>query len=492
MTAVGALERMDDTVSSPPRACDSCRSHPSAQSPQSITPFFGGILAVLFPVVASILGYADILLSYTLGLVFSTILPVLTARLLKQKPGGMVALGLCSYAILALVSLVVLQDSVRELGNPFSMRGDDDLYFRNAIELLEGSFPDLFTPFDILTASFGLINQIAGIRVELPVILPVNWMLAAGSVVLSAQVAARVSSQTPPDWLILATTLGNVTFLQTGVELFRDAFIAFLFLLMLAAGLQRRWGWITATFLVCFLVRGGSALLGLACACMVAFQERLHSKRHVLLMVVAMTVAALLTLTSASLLSRMAPWKTETSGELTEDFLSRREGLISEHESSDGSSTRSIVEMGWKGYPLRPVAFLLAPIRARPLYDNWLIANSGRLIYSSILRHFMIFWNLSIVLWVIVAPRLALGIYRGLTSDSLSWLVTTCVFLMVLCAISFVSYQDRHKTMFIVLLPTMISYADQRRRTTRQRTFIDIAAIVTAAILLFVNRSLLL
>jgi hypothetical protein len=380
-------------------------------------------------------------------------------------------------------------DSLREIGNPFSFRGDDLLYFNNAIEVAHGRIPEQFTPFDLITALAVMVNKLLGIEIELGVVLPVSWMISALCIALAAQFTAQVLSEPVSPWLVLVATLGNVNFLETGAELFRDGFVCLLFLLMLAAAIHRRIFWIVVFFVICLFVRGGAAYLGLAGAGILYVQRNLHSRRDAILLLCGLAAMLPFVMASTTLLAYMQPWRTETRAESLVEFLVHRESLVSEHDITEGSATRSVIEMGWKGYALRPFVYLLAPIRIRSLEGELLIVNGGFTTWEPVTRYFLFFWTLTVVLWVIIAPQLMLGIVKGLTSENICWFLTTCIFLFTLFAISFVSFQDRHKMMFIVIFPLLMCFAAPTRRTRVENTFIRVGMCVTALILLVVNRS---
>jgi hypothetical protein len=445
-------------------------------------------LAFLFPVVLCTCGFQYMLLSYLLGLLGVSTIPLATARLLRH-PYHAIDLAVCAYQILAFTGLVIMQDSLREIGNPFSFRGDDLLYFSNAVEVAHGVIPEQFTPFDLITALAVMVNQVLGIESELGVVLPMSWMISAVCVALAAQFATQILSEPVPPWIVLVPTLGNVTFLETGAELFRDGFVCLLFLLMLAAAIHRRVVWILVFFLICLFVRGGAAYLGLAGAGLLYVHRYLHSRREAVLLLCLLAALSPLVMASSMLLAYIQPWRTETQTESFGELLSHRESLVSEHDVTEGSATRSVVEMGWKGYVLRPFVYLFAPIRVRSLTGNVLVVNGGSITWESVTRYFLIFWTLTVVLWVIVAPRLMLGIVKGLQSTNILWFLVTCIFLLTLLAISFVSFQDRHKMMFIALFPILLSFAASTRRTTAENTIINVGMCVTALILLLVNRS---
>lgn len=427
------------------------------------------MLAIAVPFIYVVIGNAGSLVPWVMCFLLTGCLSGLMRRITKTRI-NLIEFGLLSYLSLSVIGLGVIQTYRAMYGLDFAPFADDSRYFSGIVMILEGhSVPATGYEY-FMSGWYWVVSGFVGSPGNLD-LLPMNWMLGALVACLSYQLAYQVVGRICPAWLVFLALIGNSVFSDTIVHLYRDVLMLVALLACMVAATKGKFVVAILAAVLCASVRMANGIMALFFIVLSARNRmRLFRENPVL------ATSALVTLVVGALvLDNVYKLGTHVrtfgaTGDVREvKKVSILKSAAIRSERLEGSevdrylldSTKMLFRLGPIGYPFMPVANLFAPVRFKSIYasvDAKIIEERGKpKIYrrSGIRARSILDW-ITIALWIIIGPYILVGLIQAVKA-TVTQRSLLLFFIVALLAITFISFQARHRALFIVLFPTFIT-----------------------------------
>ena len=402
----------------------------------------------------------------------------LLARRVLRTSLDLLTVGILAYLFLSIVGLILINIYRRMYQLDFGPYGDDSRYYNNISDIANAVKFTGFTGYEFLMALwYQLVALFVGTPGNLD-LLPFNWAFGALVTVFSYQLAYEVGGYRLPIWLLLVALVGNAIFSDTVTNLYRDGPMLVMMLISMIATVRGKYGMAVIAAFCCAFIRGANGILAIFFLMLVLMARNKLFKHNLVMAVIIMVIGgtSFIALASSMNIGRLFRTWTPTSSEQSmpeqslSDRLTSRQGWLSggsENKTSSGGSgggdtTQSLYNSGVFGLAMMPIASCFAPIRFSPLITEMemhIYAGRQKLeIRALAVRPQSPFEWLTIPFWVLLGPLIILGIYFGFKGTPVQRYFML-YFIIVLLGVTFVSFQVRHRTAFIVLFPTLIAIA---------------------------------
>lgn len=394
---------------------------------------------------------------------------------------------ICSYLVVVVGGLVLLYDHASNFGNWYTHRADDQFFFYNIVQLASGELPATFSAYELCLAVFAKALFTLGLPTEITTILPINWMIGGIVSSLSLSFASNILKTNAGRGVALLALSGSVLLVENSASLFRDGFVAMLFMVVVCSLWRRRYALCTGATLILFGTRGGAAMSALLVGVMLLLAGRSSSVRGIYGLFSFAVVCGVGITFVPGFFKLLTPWD-RGQDETRSEYFSARYTHVTSNEDNRGSLTLRLLSGGPIGKLLLPVTTVFAPFRLPSLKGEYVwVRNEGPDVQRQIFRKFRFAYAINVFAWVICAPAIIMGCVRCLSGRPIE-VAVALGFIATVLAVTYVSLQERHRTIFIILFPVLImhcyrtSMAPDRRRPLRWLTAAVALAIIGANI----------
>lgn len=369
-----------------------------------------------------------------------------------------------SYAVISLVGSILLLNYHTLYNSYFGPYGDDSAYFYTIKSLAEGGVPyKIPTSYELtLVPWYKLVTLLVG-DPSMPSILPINWLFASIVIVLSVILMRVVVGGLRSILVPILSIMGNSIFLDSVSNLYRDGFGLIFFLGSIILAIKKRYLAASVLAVGCSTVRlatGGIAIFSVA----LVLAGRHLNMRYYSRMIVFITLSIIVILAldyQWHIGGYMRSLLVESNKNVTIISLAEQRANALINKGEQASTVSRLYNMGTVGYLVAPIATLLAPIEFVPLVQNFDVHITWRHTFKVTGIYPRAIWGwITVVLWLFVGPRLLMGIWEGTRYNWISK-VLVLVFILTLLSVTFVSFQARHRTMFIVFFPMLVGLGEK-------------------------------
>lgn len=411
------------------------------------------------------------------------------ARLLHMTlPLGTVAV--ISYTWLSVVGAVCCTIYRQQYGVTFGPYGDDSYYFFQALRIVSG-VSGKATLYEHLLAN---ITHLVSLFTDEPTVIHLllfNWLLGSVAAVLSYAFASHFSTRPLSVPLFSLVFLANATMVDTLVHLYRDGLLLVVVLAAMIAALHRRFTLSITLVALSAGLRSANAFLTALFVVSYWLITRRHSlvKRYVGLALVILCITGVAADNYVPLGGRLRTLANqEDSADSILNRAAARSSIFMDAYAPERTDlTATLYRTGLAGRLAMPLTTIFAPVRFSAVYTNIkgvIFSESGRHAISYYgIRPQALLEGITIVSWVVVAPFLIQGLllaFKGIPKERL-----LCVYAGVcILAVTFISFQPRHRTAFLALFPALVAVACSRPGGARWRRT---AQVAVCAVLVSVN-----
>lgn len=342
----------------------------------------------------------------------------------------------------------------------FGPNGDDSLFYDY---IVNGDFDNSYYLFIFIMAVFG--NCVSFIKsLSLVDLLIFNWGIAAFVCMLSFYYASLVIGRLSGFIPVLLGVSMNYAFLDTAVHLYRDSMVLMFFLLSLISA-QRKHYWTAIAFaVVTGILRGANGFVALLAVLLYLIFRKMKTQCirtskgigkklwvYVLLMFVIIVIVqyagSFIIMYGTSFINQNRGINSKTMSA----YVHNRENKWLERFDES-----KVLGSGVMGIVIKPAVNLLFPLTFPPVsaYEQVKIKNQ----YVQYVRMFKAF---SIAIWFGIVA--SVWVFPGLLSGVLASLklpyekaIPVILFVVLLFAVSLISFQYRHRCAYIVLIPSII------------------------------------
>lgn len=443
------------------------------------------------------LGYLEGLIYWSAWFIITTFAAMFTRRLLST-PLSLVRYCIFSYLTLTMMGLLLVLVYRSLYAADFAPWADDSYYFMIIKNVAGGHEAPSASLYEYIMAVWYRTVELTKHEPVLLDLLPMNWATGSMLVVLSYALCYEVTKIRCSLFLITLTLLGNCVLVDTVVNLYRDGMVVlFSLIVMLAVVRKRHIMAIVGTCLAAGVRGANGMLMALFVLFAWASRSKLISRNWLLTTIIfAMIGSGALFLDYTFKLGDRLRSITRTHSSLVEETtiaeraMSRSQWLDIQGGYDEGDLTKAIVNKIPGGFAAMPVLTMFSPFRFSHFWlDNIRcthITSQGvrRVRQVSGIYPTSLFRWITVLSWIVLAPYLLLGLAAAFsaTDDSRRFLV---LFLVALFAISYVSFQVRHRLIFIVLFPIFVALGSKAKY--RWPTAFVAVRIVTAVGITVVN-----
>ena len=344
-------------------------------------------------------------------------------------------------------------------GYTFGPYRDDSMYYYNIQSLAKGNIPYKFpTLFEIVLAPVYLFLDKIFHSVNHASLLLINWLLGSLIVLESVElVKLMVGRHIKCSVFLYTALLLNSIFLDSILNLYRDGMLIFLMLLGFRYGYSKTDGRTIVTIILVFLLRPASAfimLLGLY-----AFRIKEKSRTPLIingLYTGAVVLFALLFLDQTLGLGGYMRSAADGVGNISigQLYETRSSAILN---SQGGSGSETIRNLGIIGQILSLIPTIFAPFKIHS-YSSPLIVDIfgiSNFQYTGVTTRYLLS-IMGVLNTLITAPLVGLGIvHRLIQNRRLSFVL---VYILIVCFVAFISFQSRHRIMFMIFHPYFAYY----------------------------------
>lgn len=415
--------------------------------------------------------------SWLLGLAVTVAGAYLVQRV-AAKDAWVYALAGLAYGVISLIGLAYIAVYLHIYGLQFSASGDDSFYFQQARALARGAPLADYTLYELLLSYCYRPLSMLTPEPTLVHLIPFSWALGATATLLGVLLSREATGLGHSSLLPALVLLTNATWVDTMGHLYRDGLVMTFFSGALIAVLRGRYPVAAAAIGLCGFVRFGNALLLLVCA-LLFWAAREQRRRLTTMRVFAGLAAGLALLLAldhyfylgARLRTPFAGQQATEMVTLIEMAQLREQRFVGEAEAGSDLTLRLQQSSGPLKWLATPLAVVFAPIRVRPPQgeiNGVVFGSSGERrpvsLYGVRLKY-VLEW-LTVSMWPFFGPALVAGLWMALRSGGRLSALALSFFLGVL-SVAFVSFQPRHRVIFLVFYPALIELG-RRRLAERQ------------------------
>jgi hypothetical protein len=402
-------------------------------------------------------------------------------------------LGVLSFDVLSTIGLYFIATYQSMYGLSFGPYADDSLYFNQILGNIAPTFQSRL--YDaVLSGFYALISPFVGAP-DVTHLLPVNWAFGAIAVLLSRILSDDVSGVRLPMRLLFAAVIGNCYFSDTVTHLYRDGLMLVFFLGALIASTRRHYFRAAILACLCGMVRPADGALALfyaiLCTASIAAPGA-RRRRHAAICVSLVLLGSLFWADQQWNIARrmrtvteVDPWVKDTITETARDRFQTMVVDPPEAGPSAGPSVTGMLAKSRLAMLALPVVTVFSPFRLGGVSETQaVIVDAGgttmRFPVRGIQPEMVLHW-LTVLLWLVVAPFIVLSVLKGFRGGAKQRAIVV-FFLVTVASITFVSFQARHRTAFIVLFPTLMALV--YRRADLRRTRVALAQVFLCGIAL--------
>ena len=391
-------------------------------------------------------------------------------------------LSVLAYMVFSVIGLAVVINNRMNYGIDFGPSLDDSWYFAKSLSVAHGMLPAGSGPYDLATGSFAWCLSFAIGEPQVIDLLPLNWAFGALCVGLSSQLAFLVTGRRCSTALLFAAVVGNSVFSDSVTHLYRDVFMLMFFLIAIVGAVRGKYITAILSAVACAMVRGGHGMLAFAGIVFVYLSKaRIARASPILFWTGVMTVVAAGWLvahrvgTARYLPDYVRAIRSEERLSIIERARAREDVMMGpEKRGVAGSLTSIAYQLGPVGYILRPIVAIFTPVTFHPVRQTVEVHTRGvRPYLADALRLTVLLHWITTLLWIVLGPPLVLGLVRAARGTTTQKAILV-LFVVAVFAVSFVSFQPRHRCPFILLFPTFLALA-AGRLSTEERLFLRIA-----------------
>jgi hypothetical protein len=400
-------------------------------------------------------------------------------------------LGLLSYLSLSIIglALITIYRSLYDLDfGPFT---DDSYYYLNIQTIAEGEAANA-TGYEYLMALWYLC--LSGFQ-EVPGpldLLPLNWSIGALVVCLSYRLAMEVTGKVCPFWLAFLALIGNSIFTDAIANLYRDGLMLLALLVSMIATIRNQYPLGILGAIGAGLVRIANGALALFFVAFCASRRiRMFRQYPGLLLVLTVSLVAVVLILDdwyhLATYARSFRISEDVEGVGVFEAIQKRSEWLDDADSDPASLdlTKRMFHSGPIGYALMLPISALSPIRVKEVFcelEPRMYLNGTYTAFRAYgLNPAAVFDGITVVLWSVLGPYLVLGFVEALRGR-IQQPGVFLQFLLSVLMVTFVSFQPRHRTAFLVMYPMLLTLAyyrlDRQRWIPRLRWAFVIAIFV--------------
>lgn len=423
--------------------------------------------------------YMDNLANFPIYLFWVFLLVIFAEVICKQNSLGkdLNKLTYLSFLYFSIVGLVVVNIYRASYGLDFGPSTDDSRFFERIAELTVGNTPARFTLYELSLSYYCRFIRSFFFEPRLLDLLPFNWFVSALVVRYSHLLAINISGRKLGIWLTFIAVVGNYRFLDVGVHLYRDSLLLLCILWSLIFSFQKRYVLASLLVLPVGLIRGGNGILLAISIGLIFLGISINGriKKYIVAFLLAIIILPICYYNQQAIIFNATSFVSYSDKQLLYEDIGE---VITARKSIQVDDK---VQKGWMydliyrsplAYPIRPIFTLFLPLSfAEPfVWKN--VAVDGfreRLVYMLNIEG-IANW-LTIPLWLVLGPLFFWGLKDGwkLGEKQKTFII---VFLLWIFVISVVSFQGRHSTAFIILIPSVISLTNiDRLKSNRNLVF---------------------
>ena len=397
-----------------------------------------------------------------------------------------------SYLVLSLIGLILIVNYRFLYGMDFGPYRDDSFYFDQILRMLNKEatlkVPSLFEYTMLIWYKAASVLKTSPKIID---VIPIVWAIGGLVCALGVSIAKRVSQSDYPTWILLLSLLGNSILTDSVGNFYRDGLMLLFYLLVISFALSRRYVAALIFVFLCGFVRmadGGMALFSLILLYSVQNSHSVRYRFRVLAVGVMLITTIMVIDNYANLGSYMRYYRTDSAKtSLLDQAMDRSQTFLGSKVGTGSQDTVvKLFSLGPVGFVLMPVATIFAPFRFTPFYQNIRAIIEG---YNSIPvfgPYPRAIWSyITIILWIFLGPKLVNGLLVAYRGGSLQ-LAILQLFALGVFGASYISYQPRHRLIFIVLFPVFIALSGETKYLIRHQgkllTGIFILGIIAANI----------
>lgn len=369
-----------------------------------------------------------------------------------------------SYLVLSIMGLIIVFDNRHNFGVDFGYGADDSRFFTQIEGLANGDSASYISLYVIVFSIFFRIIHFFCDSVNLLDLLPINWALSAICIYFASHLVFLVTRKVIPVWLLGVCLLGNFTYVDSTVRLYRDGMLLCFLLMSFVFLINKKNVRFAMSSIIVTLLRGLNGMtlyLFLMCKILSDRFKKVHT--FYLSVVFFSTIIIILSLPISNILvnymtdaSRIFLYeKVFANYDFYERLKMRNEALSSVYK--EGSVTSNLHSSGGMVGSIGKV--LITPFYPMSIPSLWMDSDYHG-VYGSVsyVRNGFFLFNavrwLMVVCWIFVIPHLVIGIWVAMKGNRLLNSFVLYYFIMVVIVALF-SGQSRHTCGFSVLNPLL-------------------------------------
>ena len=375
-------------------------------------------------------------------------------------------------------------------------RFQDDLLYHYHTSLLYSNFSNTpYSGYEYFLYFYGYpYYYITGIIPSIMILLPFNWLLITGSLVIVDILSVRLTKKICPTIIIVGLLICNYSFQFSAFRLYRDNLIIFLSLMYILLSLKRFYFFHPIIIYILFHLRGANAILliyytinHLLLSVFVKRKDRVFA--FIIINIMMIILYPFFNLLIAKNFRHINSKKQENYQNTTIEILTQRSEDYALLSTGEGKVSNILKNLSYYGYPIRPIYTFLIVYRLRPIYDDVIntreaygksaVEKKNSFIITRIFSYFALF---SLALY-------GKYLFHGLSNSIKS---TTTFLLSIYIIISYIlisiaSMDSRHQLVCLIYMPFFVSVSISINITNNKLLNYSQFSILLAAIIAIVS-----
>lgn len=362
------------------------------------------------------------------------------------------------------IGIILIFHHLNYYGSYFDIFDDDQFFYNTALLIKNDLSYFNFSGYEyLLGLKFYFYENVFSIKPTPVDGLILNWLVFGATIVLAIYVAEIFTNYKLPTILAFSILFGNYTITQNFVHLYRDVFIAFFTLLIFIFSLNKKWLLLTFAVVLITFFRPSNGFLAVIIAAIIIYNTTIKfEKKMAYTFIITCVLIGFFTIIFNYL------YVSNFQMPLTSYYSYRLEKFSNASLDTSKGLSASIMQMA-------PIPrFLLSipnqifqPITIKQAFDN------------NFINHYYLGYNITVLLWIYIAPYLLLGIKNLIIlHKTKNAKIIILTLLIVIGYLSFLSFQERHRTILIVLFPIIVSYSLKYNFNKKKMLFYHIYTII--------------
>lgn len=400
------------------------------------------------------------------GFISFIIVSILFYLIVKKRFKDSIDIAFFSYLFISLIGILYITNYSIAYHSTFGPYFDDSYYYNNALNISKLKISSLnITLYELLLAiPIFIIRLVSAYTLEHIDLIPLNWGIAALSVVLTCNLSKKIVSQNITILSIFSLLL-NHNFIDSVSHLYRDCLIILLSLICISYILNQKYKKGIIFISIIFFIRGANSFL-LLFFLLIHYLINIRKfkiKSIILFSVIGVILVFILSNYVSSAILRGGVF---SAGEETiaQALTNRLENANTNESGILKLKNGTVIER-----VIYPIIYLFTPLNFHGFDTNVSIIRADLdypMGFNYGVLNFVDFSSIMvlihIILMAIIIPRIIFGCYFAYKKSSTDIQVLLLFFIITLISISFISMQARHKTAFIIFYPLWINLYNKK------------------------------